>query len=890
MNVYEWMGAAESEPPLHEDDSREDPGHRPQVPTEDGDDTNRQHHGDDSPAGGGRSTEDDDEMHCTEHTIQDPQMMEDLTHSQESIIEPIRKFFKMHNRGSDYIEVDGNNKASGVQLLQTLEKTYGSKEWLSKQTHKPGQVKVGDLSDRINLDKIEQTITETGAINAQFQNAQIQAIITNVKQIKPAVDLLNPPKLTDEAFDKLKAILPDLKPVTEIIKNPVRGKTSLLTGKSSDESREALSIDEVEGTAQAIAKALKDAQLIWEDAGKAIDQLIPAFHDARTAVVDDGAESKSYNNDAWKELLGAVHRKVFGQGSPDVIAAYRQFEGACLAAVIYMERSFTGGKEVSNEEFTVSMEGIFDKLIKAVTGGKDEKGTAVKPVISIDHAKEVKRFVETGATTLGSVEVSGKKSVFLDGIAKGVKSWSSSVRADLREYNKLYRDAASYDKVICKWEDKYKDELESFCTEEDRTDEFAALLARMVKDQPKPWVDVMKTSHKFMGYQADDWDDGELGFELHPVPNNGATITVPALDEAAVREIKKVLMELAKTIDDIGSIESELPWHGDDFTDPPYRMYFREDKVIEQANKFTIHAQVSNNPQDMVDAIINRLYSMMKGIIEYVMDAEGTVSNEGFVDAIKALFKTKPKELDLKHGIDKEHFKELEKTLLNDSWLKQQTLTEGNVTVRFPDAAMKGNYKPLVKRILQELDKVAQTNAKLSEKWFNPIRQGVDLIVSGNIKGANLEQVQSFNETVVYDNLDFDVDYAEPQYFTEDNAEVELPALDIAGIKDTTNAIIELVQARWDYGKTSLGPGAKWPDGSRMHLILDTRGELQSELKQLYSEVESILDYFDEHFYTDQFSYYDLVDGLAEPLLHWIQKSISGVKVSNEDFGSLGKP
>lgn len=350
MNVYEWMGATESDPPMHEADTRETPGNRPHLPEE----------------------SDDNEMHCTEHTIQDPQMMEDLTHSQESIIEPIRKFFKMHNRGSDYIEIDGNSKANGVQLLQTLEKTYGSKDWLNKQTHKPGQVKVGDLADRINLDKIEATVAETGAINAQFQHAQIQAILTNIKQIKPAVDLLTPPKLSDESFDKLKALLPDLKPITEVIKNPVRNKTSLLTGKVTDESREALKVDEVESIAQAIAKALKDAQLIWEDAGKAIDQLIPAFHETHVAVVDNGAQSKSYNNEAWKELLGAIRRKIFGQGSPDVIAAYRQFEGACLAAVIYMERSFTGGKTVSKEEYidtsiTVSNEN-FSSLEKKLGG------------------------------------------------------------------------------------------------------------------------------------------------------------------------------------------------------------------------------------------------------------------------------------------------------------------------------------------------------------------------------------------------------------------------------------------------------------------------------------------------------------------------------------------
>ncbi|MCY1405213.1 hypothetical protein D9M71_204480 [compost metagenome] len=622
MNVYEWMGATESEPPLHEDDSREDPGHRPQVPTEDGDDTNRQHHGDDSPAGGGRATMDDDEMHCTEHTIQDPHMFDDMSVSNESIIEDMRKFFKIHNRGKDFEELDGNDKANIGKIFRTIESTFANKEWVAKQTPIPGEIKVGDLADRLNLTKLIETIKETAAINDGFQEANITAQMATIKRLLPLLNLWNPSKLTDEAYEKTRAGLGDIPAMPEIVKKPTRAKTNLLDGKTTDEKKPALTPDEVVELASVILEMMKiDAGRVGA-ANEEIVRQLSNFNECMYDIRRNDLHSPSYNSEAWETLGNAIYRKL-PQSIPESMAAFRQFEAACIAAVIYMERSFKGGKKVSNEELAVSM--------------------------------------------------------------------------------------------------------------------------------------------------------------------------------------------------------------------------------------------------------------------------EDTVSTEGFVDAIKALFKSKPKELEIKHGLDKDHFKELEKTLLNDSWLKQQTLKEGTVTVRFPDAAMKGDYKPLVKRILQELDRTAQTNAKLSEKWFNPIRQGVDLIVSGNIKGANLEQVRSFNETVVYDDLDFDVAYVEPQYITEDNAEVELPALDIVGIKDATNAIIELVQARWDYGKKSLGPGAKWPDGTRMHLILGTSGELQSELKQLYNEVESILDYFDEHFYTDQFAYYDLVDGLANPLLHWIQKSISGVKVSNEGFSSVGK-
>lgn len=368
MNVYEWMGATESEPPLHEDDSREDPGHHPQVPTEDDDDTNRQHHGDGSPAGGGRSTNDDNELHCTEHTIQDPQMMEDLTHSQESIIESVRKVLKLHNRGSNYFEFDGNTRATALDVGTQIENTWANKDWVAKQSQVKHAVKVEDLFDKINPDKLIDTIKETAAINTQLQNAQLEAIIKAYTALKPAYDIIDKAgKPTDEAYDKFKELLATTKPMSEIFKGTQRVKASLL-GQKTEGAREPLSPEEAVALGELVAKEMKNAWGIWSDGAKSIEQLIPALtlpafermqHDA------SGLTSKSYNEDAWVELYHAVVRKLGLNGMPIVQQAYRQFSDACIGAIVYMERSFTGGKEVSKEEFTVPMEGIIEYVLDA---------------------------------------------------------------------------------------------------------------------------------------------------------------------------------------------------------------------------------------------------------------------------------------------------------------------------------------------------------------------------------------------------------------------------------------------------------------------------------------------------------------------------------------------
>jgi len=344
MNTYDWMAdQTEEEPPLHEDNSREDPSHRPTVP-DDGNGDTREHHSDPSHAQGGRNQDAAAEFpHEQEHSILDPQQQEDLTASNESIIESVRKFFKMHNRGKNFEELDGNTKASMAKVYKNLEATFGSSEWVEKQTSITGEIKVGDLADRIGLDNLVGSIKETAAINDSFQEAIIAAQLTVVREIAQLTSKWNPDKLTDKMYEEVKAKLPNIKSMADLMKKPTRAKTNLITGKQTDEKRAPLTKEETLALAQEIVKAMKADHARILSTNEEIHTLLQKFWDVQYEVRREDAHSESYNTAAWEALIEALARKM-PANSPESMAAFRQFEGACVASVIYMERSFRGGK------------------------------------------------------------------------------------------------------------------------------------------------------------------------------------------------------------------------------------------------------------------------------------------------------------------------------------------------------------------------------------------------------------------------------------------------------------------------------------------------------------------------------------------------------------------
>lgn len=348
MNVYDWMKDNQDGPPLHEDNSREDPGHRPHLPEQ--------------------------EHHESDHAILDPQAQADLeetdmTSSNESIIEDVRKFFKMHNRGKDFVELDGNARANAAKIFGSIEKTFANPEWVDKQTQIKGNIKVSDLTDRINVDKLEDSIKEASAINDSYQDAIIAAQMPSVKQVAQLTKNWNASKLTDAMYEEAKKNLGTVQSMVDNVKKPSRSKTTLITGKKVDAVKPTLTPDETLSLAKTIIGAMKADFNRLTAANKEIAEELEKFWDVRWEVYENGEESESYNSQAWIDLTEAIARKIPAR-TPESMAAFRQFEEACVAAVVYMERSFKGGKAevveevASNEGFMDTIKGLFSSKPK----------------------------------------------------------------------------------------------------------------------------------------------------------------------------------------------------------------------------------------------------------------------------------------------------------------------------------------------------------------------------------------------------------------------------------------------------------------------------------------------------------------------------------------------
>lgn len=353
MNTYEWMTATDSgnEPPLHEDDTREDPAHRPQVSVEDTDST-REHHG---------NPDQQEEPHEPFRSIEDP--TEQV--SNEGIVESVRKLFGIHNRGKKFVELDGNAGASIGKIYKTIEDTFASKEWLDKQTPVKGTVKVDDLLQNIDPKNLVACVQETFAINLAFAQAVDKAQLTVLETLGPVLRQWKPRNLTDKVFDATMKVLGNVSPVNELVKKPTRTRTNLLPSKG-EPTAPPLDIDSILELATTINKCMRTDVNRIDNQGDSLDKGMGSFSEAYDGISNQDDHSESYNTQAWEKLAGRVFDKLSPNGVQEALAAMRQFSTTCIDCVIYMERSIKGGK------VTVSNEGIFD-VIRSIFGGKPKE-------------------------------------------------------------------------------------------------------------------------------------------------------------------------------------------------------------------------------------------------------------------------------------------------------------------------------------------------------------------------------------------------------------------------------------------------------------------------------------------------------------------------------------
>lgn len=391
MNVYDWMKENEhpDAPPLNEPGTREDPGNRPHVPGDD-DGTTRELH---SNAGGGRVHE--AEEHHVEHTIADPEQAVEESVSNEGLIESVRKLFGVHNRGK-YIQVDGDSKARYRNLEDELKTSFADPAWVKQQTPIKGDINVKDISEKANLDDLVSALNDTYSICIRANNAMNEALKKFYTSLKPGLDLFaKAGGINDKAYETLKELVGNTKPASELYKGPQSIKSNQV-GRTKD-TMPAMPQEEMVSIGSLVAKLLANLNETWLEQASMMERVSPALVDpeftqyiwAESSDIEHNEKASQYNSEAWRALGQAIDRKA-NYGVPVVMQATRQFEDACLAAIVYMERSIKGGK-VSNEEFTVSNEGIVDKIMKLFTPGKDKDIYKSVDAVSVNVlAKELK--------------------------------------------------------------------------------------------------------------------------------------------------------------------------------------------------------------------------------------------------------------------------------------------------------------------------------------------------------------------------------------------------------------------------------------------------------------------------------------------------------------------
>jgi hypothetical protein len=361
MNTLSWLEkqvpSLEDGQPLQEDGTREDPSNRPVVPDSadesdvGGDrshDDNREHHM------GGRVTDPVEEVEnntfVDDYTPADHVREVEETISIEGLVEGIRKFFGMHNRGKDYVEFEQGNNQNLANMTKQIDNTYGNTEWLGKQSPVQGKVKVEDISGSVNIDNLADSLTQIASSALQIQNAKTEAARKFVQSLKPGLDLIaKAGKPTDAAYEALKPLLAEAKPASELYRGP--NKAAASDGKTVEEA-DPIAIADMPAIAGVLSKVLKDLDSANDDLREAIystskamemESFTTYFAERPNGNLGTPAGSK-YNGDAWTALGQGIRRKLMSCNVPPVIASSTAFDKACRATAIYLERSIKGGK------------------------------------------------------------------------------------------------------------------------------------------------------------------------------------------------------------------------------------------------------------------------------------------------------------------------------------------------------------------------------------------------------------------------------------------------------------------------------------------------------------------------------------------------------------------
>lgn len=539
--------------------------------------------------------------------------------SNEGIVEGIRQFFGIHNRGANYIAFEGGKSDQIDSLTGQLDSTYGNPAWLAKQTPVKGQVKASDISKAVDLTNIDQALTHAASSNTQIDNAKTEAIRKFYQSIKPGLDLLaKAGRLTDKAYESLKQLTAAAKPASELYRGPAKPQS--VVGQETA-TIEALSIDKMPELSKQLSKLLTESNHQWMDGTEAVISVSKAlefdfflqylWNEPDDIKYKDG-ESK-YNKEAWNALGKSIARKASYTAIPVVQTASAQFRGACQAAALYMERSLAGGK-VSTENFTVANEGIVATLLAFFKSKGDEAvtppslGSLEKFNIMLANKDLSYPGGKVGTQTARHLAVNGKLPTDL------VKAILDDVKQYMQVYTKAKQTISKFDAHYRKHESK----LESFCGDADRPEEFEKVVKAWLSTQPKAFIDEFKApTHTFMGFNQDAWITRKA-FETYPATEAvTGEVTFPAMDASQVNKLKAalaVLLTQYNTIQDyyFDDVPSAL-----DFTDAPFRGYSGIDKIDLLLNGCEMGNGVfEERTTDVLNALCNRMFGIFTAVVQ----------------------------------------------------------------------------------------------------------------------------------------------------------------------------------------------------------------------------------------------------------------------------------
>lgn len=277
---------------------------------------------------------------------------------------------------------------------------------------------------------------------------------------------------------------------------------------------------------------------------------------------------------------------------------------------------------------TVSNEGIWDTLKRLFTvAPKDEDKP--KPSPPPEHVLETAQRIEQSPPRQ-LIEVTSTSPIFQkNGLYN--PSWIKQLEGDIKQYMKIVKDMALYDRKLKTWHDKWEPKIDEFMGDADRSEEFAATIKAWVAEQPKPWLDVFNNGYEFLGYGKNNWADKDYGFRKSKMPQSSSVI-IPTQDETQTKQVIKLITQLGNWLVYALEISDKFTYTQYDLTDAPFRGYYRDDAVVAELNKLRYHSDAAISPYNHFNVIEDRIESILATIVNYIKDASSnSVGNEVFM-------------------------------------------------------------------------------------------------------------------------------------------------------------------------------------------------------------------------------------------------------------------